>query len=565
MIKVILSSISYENDNELKKETIDSKELSKPKNYEEFISNIIKSFKIKNKENTISLMVFTIGGDEIPIKDQKDFESYNDEASEYRVNLTKKNEDPFDEIDINIDLKLEIADLEIENLIDGIIKDIPEIDNNIINDDIQFDIEEYKEELNSKNNKIIKKFNNSFDIKIKNMFDKNNIMKEKINNSILNFTNNSIKYLKKINDEIKEIKEDFGEIAENYDELNKALKLLDFPKKEKPTIRFLKENIDLEIEKKEAKFLEISNIIIENFGFKSYRKLCFVKDENRSSKDINFYGNSKNLNLHKLSLNGPFSPNNREMHSFILQIKNPIPSQIYTLYIYTKEKEGGSILSSKELKINVKIKEEEKEDPKKILEENAKKLLTELEKKYNLTILCTNKELLKKFIELDNNMESINKWIENELSKKADELYKELNMKDICNEKEGKSKIFELKFDKGEIIKWINDELSKIPKNLKIEIEIEKLYEELDTAFSISDKIDKNEVLNIIKDKNLDKNSIINWIKYHKIVDETVDFFDKEYNILAILEDEDEFRQKIIELKFDENKIREWIEIKLSS
>ena len=39
--------------------------------------------------------------------------------------------------------------------------------------------------------------------------------------SILNFTNNSIKYLKKINDEIKEIKEDFGEIAENYDELNK--------------------------------------------------------------------------------------------------------------------------------------------------------------------------------------------------------------------------------------------------------------------------------------------------------------------------------------------------------
>ena len=30
MIKVILSSISYENDNEFKKETIDSKELSKP-------------------------------------------------------------------------------------------------------------------------------------------------------------------------------------------------------------------------------------------------------------------------------------------------------------------------------------------------------------------------------------------------------------------------------------------------------------------------------------------------------------------------------------------------------
>ena len=508
-------------------------------------------------------MVFTIGGDEIPIKDQKDFESYNDEASEYRVNLTKKNEEPFDQIDINIGVNLEIADFQMENIIDGLIKDIPEIDNNIINDDIQFDIEEYKKELNTKNNKIIKNCNNSLDIKIKNiMIDKNNIIEEKINNSKLNFNINSIKYLKKIKDEIKEIKEDFGETAENYEELNKALKLLNFPKIEKPTIRFLKENIDLEIEKKEAKFLEISNIIIENFGFKSYEKLCFVKDENVSSKDINFYGNFKNLNLHKLSLNGPFSPNKREIHSFILQIKNPIPSQIYTLYIYAKEKEDGSILSSKALKINVKIKEEEEEDPKKILEENAKKLLTELEKKYNLTILCTNKELLKKFIELDNNMESINKWIENELSIKADELYKELNIKDICNENEGKSKIFELKFDKGEIIKWINDELSKIPK--KSEIEIEKMYEELDTAFSISNKIDKNEVLNIIKDKNLDKNSIINWIKYHKKVDEIVELFDNEYNILSIL-DEDEFRQKIIELKFDEKKIREWIEIKLSS
>lgn len=49
-----------------------------------------------------------------------------------------------------------------------------------------------------------------------------------------------------------------------------------------------------------------------------------------------------------------------------------------------------------------------------------------------------------------------------------------------------------------------------------------------------------------------------------KQVDDMVTLFDDEYNILNIL-DEDEFRQKIIELNVDEDKIREWIVQKLST
>ena len=47
-----------------------------------------------------------------------------------------------------------MSDKDIENLIEGQIKDIPEIDNFIMNDNSQFNIEKYKKELNNKNNNI---------------------------------------------------------------------------------------------------------------------------------------------------------------------------------------------------------------------------------------------------------------------------------------------------------------------------------------------------------------------------------------------------------------------------
>ena len=123
-----------------------------------------------------------------------------------------------------------------------------------------------------------------------------------------------------------------------------------------------------------------------------------------------------------------------------MQIKDPKPIQIYTLYIYVKD-DNGNILS-KPLKINVKIKEEkESEDPKKLVIENAKKLLPELENKYNFSIIFTEEEVLQKLIELNNNFELISGWISDEFEKKIKELYKELKMETICDEKEGKVKI----------------------------------------------------------------------------------------------------------------------------
>ena len=574
MVKVSLILKTFDKDsNESKKELIDSKEFQKPKNYGDFISDITKCFKIKNKED-ISLMVFTTDEDENPIHDQEDLDNF--EALEYRVIINNENdsgekgeiirEGPKDEIDINLKINMEISEKELEKFIDEQIKIFPEIENQNINDDIQFDIKKYKEKLENKNINIIKNFNNSLNSKINDIIiNKSNFMKETINNSVLKFSKTHIEQIKKINNETQGIKEDFSEIIFNSNQMNKSLEILKegieiskiinsnheikppYPEvnevkpqneiinqnpKIKPqnnreninniddddeddipvnlnklTIKFVNENINLEINKKTANFFEIQNIKIENIGTETYKKLFFEKDENNSSKDIYFYENSSNLNRHKLSLNGDFEPSGKENHTFILQIKYPKPSQVYTLYIYAKDDNGNNL--SKALKINVKIMEEKEEDDQKILIENAKKLLPELENKYNFSIILTEEKVLQKLIELKNNLESISKWISDEFGKKSEELYKEFKMETICDKNEGIEKIEELKYDKGKLTEWL-----KIQKIENKKEKIEALYNKLIAEFDFIDDIFvKNEMIIEIIAKNFDKEIIKEWIE----------------------------------------------------
>ena len=87
------------------------------------------------------------------------------------------------------------------------------------------------------------------------------------------------------------------------------------------------------------------------------------------------------------------------------------------------------------------------------------------------------------------------------------------------------------------------------------------------------------ECLQKIKDFEFDEEKINKWIQ-EKIkkpepnpgpgpvpddprLQEMVDKFDEEYNILTIIE-EDEFKEQIIKLEYDEGKIREYIEKKLA-
>ena len=88
----------------------------------------------------------------------------------------------------------------------------------------------------------------------------------------------------------------------------------------KINIIFKSKDFNLEIKKGESGFITVSDIEIENVGNETYKKLYFVADESKSSKEICFLQNSKNANINQLSLNGDFSPKDTGTHTINLKV-----------------------------------------------------------------------------------------------------------------------------------------------------------------------------------------------------------------------------------------------------
>ncbi len=178
---------------------------------------------------------------------------------------------------------------------------------------------------------------------------------------------------------------------------------------------------------KNAKFLEIPDITIENIGNKTYKNLFFVIDEQNSSKDIQILTTNmiEFKNAHPITLSEDFSPKKKETHQITVKINYPKKNYTYNLYLYVRENVNGRNLSN-QLKIIIELKDQEKEqgDQKKKLEENAKKLYSQFVQLSNLSIICNNQEeAIKKFIELKNDKNLIDNWIKEELDKKDEELF----------------------------------------------------------------------------------------------------------------------------------------------
>lgn len=96
---------------------------------------------------------------------------------------------------------------------------MPEIDN--INDDIEFDIEKYKESLNNNNYSKIEDFKKVFENEIKNVItQKSNIINTNISKLILNTREDQKKNLESIEEETKAVKEEFEKIVEDTNEMN---------------------------------------------------------------------------------------------------------------------------------------------------------------------------------------------------------------------------------------------------------------------------------------------------------------------------------------------------------
>ena len=181
-----------------------------------------------------------------------------------------------------------MSEQEIEQIMNSFY--MPEIDN--INDEIEFDIEKYKEELirNSKNK--IEDFKKDFEADAKNMISqKFNTIKNNINKLVLSSQKEQEKNLELKEEEDNEMnngkgklknqllgkKNEFSEIIKKQDNYTGGVIDMisendddNFKNEDQLMIKFEKEEIKHAVNIKEAKLFKIDNIKLSNFGMREF-------------------------------------------------------------------------------------------------------------------------------------------------------------------------------------------------------------------------------------------------------------------------------------------------------
>ena len=275
-------------------------------------------------------------------------------------------------------------------------------------------------------------------------------------------------------------------------------------------IEFVQKKINHYIKKNESGFFTIPKIEIKNITkTKTYKKLYFARETKLSSIDINFVDNtSKNKDIFpNITLHGELIPGSTDDDvSVTMGIKNAQPEHDYKIVLYIREKEDGKNISDA-LEVNVHVNQIE--DPNKNLEQQINNIYLQLKNEFN---------------DLDN----------------------------IATENEVKQQIKANNNDINKVKNWIQSKAQEYQKQQKNQ-QIESIFNGL--AAEIGDmNIEKNEIIDIIKNENYDMGRIkerINKKKaediYNKLKDEC-DFDGK---------DNDEIINKIIELNFNEDEIKE--------
>ena len=472
MIKVILFQKIVDKSGDSKRVFKSEKEIKKNKNYNNFINELSKAFLIP--KNKFILMALTHDEDEYPINNQEDLDSYLEEAkklmiileqneSENKINKNKTDRNKHENRYITEEnLKTIYQTMqEFEEKIDKNFK-MPEIDD--INDDIEFDINKYKNELNENFKKKFEHSKQNFESDIKSIVtQKSNILKDNINKFLLETQNNLKKNLESIKEAESTIKKEFDKIIKDSKEKDNKIK--DLKKKLNPPktlmmIKFEKEEIKLLLSIKKANYFNIDNIEISNIGNRAFSNLFFEIDTDRSSKDFLFYENTGNHTQHNLSLDGPLSRGKNLNNTVTFYIKYPKIGE-YTIYIYLKETIDGDIFSLP-LKITVKLIEDPIEKRKRQKEnkknEEIKKLKdrqvenqkpkerqVEIQKPKTIQIQQEEKEIDYKGL----NKEDVNDMYY--------DLENELNFSSKFNKEQVICKIIEYNCNREKMIKWIGD------------------------------------------------------------------------------------------------------------
>ena len=281
------------------------------------------------------------------------------------------------------------------------------------------------------------------------------------------------------------------------------------------------------IDMKDAKFFNIDNIKIINLGNVPCKKFYFVKDEEKSSGDLFFFGNSKETNEYQPTNEGELAPKKSLNSSTTIKINNPQPGQEYKMIIYVKIDDK---IVSDPFEIIVKIKQAE--DPMKQIKMKAIALFEEIKNQFpNHQNLINQGEIINKLINNNLNKDEIVNDInikikeqeKEEINRKAENLYNELDFENVTlDKKEVLDYIINQNFDKEEVQKWINEKKLKVqpqpqpqpqPKNDEFEEKVKEIYDELEDGYGISGFIDEEAAKDKIRELKLNREQINQWIE----------------------------------------------------
>ena len=334
---------------------------------------------------------------------------------------------------------------------------LPEIDN--INDEIEFDIEKYKEELirNSKNK--IEDFKKDFEADAKNMISqKFNTIKNNINKLVLSSQKEQEKNLElkeeednkmnngkgKLKNQLLGKKNEFSEIIKKQDNYTGGVIDMisendddNFKNKDQLMIKFEKEEIKHAVNIKEAKLFKIDNIKLSNFGMREFNNLYFVIDIDKSSKNLLFYENFTNKAKHKSSPSWSFQRGENINNNATFFFKDPKVGE-NSIFLYVSEKQNGENLSLP-LKITVKLIEDQNKNEK---------------EKKNIKLKENKNEKNKKQEEIGIKFKK--KYI---ISKKENNTGREQNFEILSSPKEIRSSEFELVDENFLVSKNIDESL----------------------------------------------------------------------------------------------------------
>ena len=607
----------------------DTKELTWPQQYEDLIKEIIQNFDLINKNVKVNLkIVTTVGSDVININSQDELEEYKKENNieEFKFSIEENKDSAGTTNPGPINIK------ELEKLLDpNLLKEEEDLDiDNLMKD--MFDNDGYKKKKEEEENKYSDIFNQNLEKSVGEILSqKSKTMEEEINNKLINYSDLFSKEQKEAYNSIMNIKDNLGEIKDQTEEMSNAIKelhdsiqnnqlILASAQKinqvivqnnnnndnnrnnaqmsgirnnniANPLVNLINENndedenaISIKFEKKKmetildtksAKFFNIDNVKIVNIGVHSYKNLCFVKDRENSSEEINFWSTNKNNYIHELTMAGQFEPNDTGNFNISLGIDNPKPNQIYKIVIYVREKKSNKNLSEA-LEINVEIKQDE--DPMKHKQKKAEEIYEELiEEFHDYEKLINKNDIINQLLKNDLNKEEIKKSLNSKIQKikeeqdneRAEQLYKELEFYSFDFGKEQMINLIKQQnFNKEYLQNYINERVSQ------------QIYDNINNL----DEVDfsnnsKEEVLNKIKELNFNIDEIKEFYKKKKVdnpvvnpaneggngndddeeVNNLYQELEDEYGISGFI-DEEAAKAKIRELNCNRDQIVDWIE-----